>query len=204
MNIPPDAKTAYAIEHLRQRNVQDKTFVPYAYWRSVEASIHCFFNECFMDERPRRPATPCSSAWTTSPVTGCVGCRPRWQSSVAGDRASGRRHRPGRGGLRALRIGLRQVARVGLVNGKPKVHEAWCAVDCGTVIHPDGVVAQMEGGMIFGLTAALYGRVDLADGGVVQSNFHDYRMVRMADAPAPRPAGPTAAPGAWARWACPT
>jgi isoquinoline 1-oxidoreductase beta subunit len=63
------------------------------------------------------------------------------------------------------------------------VHEVWCAVDCGTVIHPDAVVAQMEGGMIFGLTAALYGRIDLVDGGVKQTNFHDYRMVRLADAP---------------------
>ena len=76
-----------------------------------------------------------------------------------------------------------QIARVSMVNGNPKVHDVWCVIDCGTVINPDGVIAQMEGGMIFGLSAALYGRIDIENGGIVQSNFHDYKMVRMADAP---------------------
>lgn len=186
VNIPPDAKTAYDIADLRQRNVQEETFVPYAYWRSVEASIHCFFNECFVDELAQAAgADPLAFRLDHLPaghrlrgVLTAVRDMSAWQPGpLPGGTAFG---------VAAYELfgsACAQVAKVGLVNGKPKVHEVWCAVDCGTVIHPDAVVAQMEGGMIFGLTAALYGRIDLVDGGVKQTTFHDYRMVRLADAP---------------------
>jgi isoquinoline 1-oxidoreductase subunit beta len=63
------------------------------------------------------------------------------------------------------------------------VHKVVCAIDCGLAVNPDGVKAQMEGGIIFGLTAALYGEVTLKDGQVEQSNFHDYRMLRITQCP---------------------
>ena len=59
----------------------------------------------------------------------------------------------------------------------------WAAADPGYVINPDGFTAQMESGVIYGLTAALYGEITIEDGRVVQSNFHDYEMVRMDEAP---------------------
>ena len=59
----------------------------------------------------------------------------------------------------------------------------YCAVDCGRVVNPDIVRMQMESGIIFGLTAALYGEIDFRDGVVQQSNFQDYRMLRMDTAP---------------------
>jgi len=77
-----------------------------------------------------------------------------------------------------------QVAEVSVDDGELRVHRVTCVVDCGTVINPDIVRQQMEGGIIFGMTAALYGEIDFEGGRVRQSNFHDYRMVRMADAPA--------------------
>ena len=67
--------------------------------------------------------------------------------------------------------------------GQVKVHRVVCAVDCGRVINPDTVKAQIEGGIIFGLTAALKCEVTLEKGRVQQRNFHDYPMLRMYEAP---------------------
>jgi isoquinoline 1-oxidoreductase beta subunit len=64
------------------------------------------------------------------------------------------------------------------------VHRVWCAADPGEVIHPSGIAAQLEGGIIYGLTAALYGEISIANGQVVERNFPDYPMVKLADAPA--------------------
>src|SRR6202790_1769119 len=68
-------------------------------------------------------------------------------------------------------------------NGAVRVHRVVCAVDCGTVINPDTVKAQMEGGIIFGLTAALKTEITLKDGRVQQDNFHDYQMLRIFESP---------------------
>jgi isoquinoline 1-oxidoreductase beta subunit len=76
-----------------------------------------------------------------------------------------------------------QVAEVSMDPGLPRVHRVWCAVDCGTVVNPAIVRDQMEGGIVFGLTAALHGRVRIEGGRVVESNFDDYRMLRMDEAP---------------------
>jgi CO/xanthine dehydrogenase Mo-binding subunit len=67
--------------------------------------------------------------------------------------------------------------------GDLKVRRLTCAVDCGSTVNPDTVVAQMQGGMVYGLSAALYGEIAVKDGKVVQSNFHDYQMVRMNESP---------------------
>ena len=68
--------------------------------------------------------------------------------------------------------------------GEPRVHKVWCAVDCGRAVNPDIVAAQMEGGIGYGLGAGLYGAITLDEGGSVrQSNFHDYRSLRIGEAP---------------------
>mgnify|MGYP002032149155 CR=1 FL=1 len=66
---------------------------------------------------------------------------------------------------------------------KPRVHQLWCAIDCGVVVNPAIVRAQMESSMIYGLTAALYGRVSIQGGRVAESNFHNYPMLRINEAP---------------------
>jgi isoquinoline 1-oxidoreductase subunit beta len=68
-------------------------------------------------------------------------------------------------------------------SGEVRVHRVVCAIDCGTVVNPDTVMAQMEGGIIFGISGALYGEVTLKHGRVQQTNFTDYRMVRMNESP---------------------
>jgi isoquinoline 1-oxidoreductase beta subunit len=69
-------------------------------------------------------------------------------------------------------------------SGEVRVKRIVCAVDTGTAINPDTVVAQLEGGLIFGLTAALYGEITIANGRVEQHNFNDYRMARIDEVPA--------------------
>ncbi|MDZ7939109.1 MAG: molybdopterin cofactor-binding domain-containing protein, partial [Rhodoferax sp.] len=76
-----------------------------------------------------------------------------------------------------------EVAEVSLQDGVPRVHKVVCALDCGTVVNPDTVAQQMESAVIFGLTAALYGKIDIQDGVVQQTNFPTYPMVQLAQAP---------------------
>ena len=77
-----------------------------------------------------------------------------------------------------------EIAEVSVTDGKIRVHKVTCVVDCGTAVNPDTVRAQLEGGVMFALTATLYGEIDLDRGAVVQSNFHDYPILRMDEAPA--------------------
>jgi isoquinoline 1-oxidoreductase beta subunit len=76
-----------------------------------------------------------------------------------------------------------QVAEISIDNGKLRVHKVTCAIDCGLAVNPDGVKAQMESGIIFGLTMALYGELTIEKGQLRQSNFYDYRIARMNEAP---------------------
>jgi len=76
-----------------------------------------------------------------------------------------------------------QVAEISIDQGHLKVHRVVCAIDCGLAVNPEGVRAQMESGIIFGLTAVLYGEISLEKGRVKQRNFHDYKMLRMNETP---------------------
>jgi isoquinoline 1-oxidoreductase beta subunit len=78
-----------------------------------------------------------------------------------------------------------QVAEVSVgEDGRARVERVRCAADPGEVVHPDGLAAQLESGIIYGLTAALYGEITIDKGRVVEKNFGDYPMIRLADAPA--------------------
>ncbi len=76
-----------------------------------------------------------------------------------------------------------QVAEIEIVEDTLKVHRVVCVADPGFAFHPDGFTAQMESGIVFGLTAALYGEITIENGAVKQSNFHDYQMLRMERVP---------------------
>ena len=76
-----------------------------------------------------------------------------------------------------------EVAEVSLQGGQVRVHRVVCAIDCGVVVNPAIVAQQMEGAVVFGLTAALHGRIDVHAGVVQQRNFPDYPMVRLAATP---------------------
>ncbi len=76
-----------------------------------------------------------------------------------------------------------QVVEVEIKEGRAIPRKAFCAVDAGFAMHPDGMRAQMESGIIYGLTAALYSDISIRRGAVAQSNFHDYPMLRMDESP---------------------
>ena len=76
------------------------------------------------------------------------------------------------------------ILEASMENGRPRVSTAYVALDCGTYVNPDTCVAQMEGAVVFGLSLSLYGDIAMKDGAVVQSNFHDYPMLRIGDTPA--------------------
>ena len=76
-----------------------------------------------------------------------------------------------------------QIAEVSVNDGLLRIHRVTCVLDCGFVIDPDTVRAQMEGGIIDGLSAALFSKVTIADGAVQESNFDNYRFIRLAEVP---------------------
>lgn len=76
-----------------------------------------------------------------------------------------------------------EVAEVSVENGMPRVHKVWCAIDCGVVLNPRIVRAQMESGIAYGLTAALFGEINIQGGRAVQGNFTDYQMLRINQMP---------------------
>jgi isoquinoline 1-oxidoreductase beta subunit len=76
-----------------------------------------------------------------------------------------------------------QVVEVEIIGGKVWPRRVVCAVDAGFAVHPDGLKAQMESSIVFGLTAAMYSTISISRGAVVESNFHDYPMLRMNESP---------------------
>ena len=109
---------------------------------------------------------------------GSLSCAPNWGSTPPEGRARGIAV------VESFGSYVAEVAEVSVENGRPRVHNVWCAVDCGIAVNPNVIRAQMEGGIGFGLGAALYGEIHLDPGGRVrESNFDRYRNLRIGDMP---------------------
>jgi isoquinoline 1-oxidoreductase subunit beta len=188
----PDKTTAeglfdlpYGFAHQQMEHVATRMGVPVGFWRSVGHSHNAFFSECFMDEMAHEAGK--------DPVAfrrELLAAAPRYRAvlDLAAQRAGwGTPLPPGRARGVALHESfgsiVAEVAEVSLVQGAPRVHRVVCAIDCGTVVNPGIVAQQMEGAVVFALTAALYGKVDIRLGAVQQNNFDSYPMLRLADAP---------------------
>jgi isoquinoline 1-oxidoreductase beta subunit len=76
-----------------------------------------------------------------------------------------------------------EVAEVSVEKDRIRVHRVVCAIDCGLAVNPDGVVAQMQGGILYGLGPTLYSALSFKDGRVQEANFDDYKVARITDAP---------------------
>jgi isoquinoline 1-oxidoreductase beta subunit len=161
--------------------------VPVGFWRSVGHSHTAFFDESFVDEL--------AHALAKDPLAfrrELLAAKPRYLKvldTVAREAGWGTPLPAGSGRGIALRASfgsiVAQVAEVAVADGKTlQVKRVTCAIDCGPVVNPAIVRAQMESGIIYGLSAALYGEITLANGAVEQGNFPDYDAVRLADAPA--------------------
>jgi isoquinoline 1-oxidoreductase beta subunit len=164
--------------------------VPTAFWRGVGPTHNVFVVESFIDEL--------AYASKTDPVAfrrALLQKSPRTLAvlNLAAEKAGwGRPLKPiagrkvGRGVSAQFAFGsyMSQVAEVSVgPDGDVRVHRVVCAVDCGQNINPDGIIAQMEGGIVFGASAALWDQITHEKGRVQQTNFGDYRVMRMNEAP---------------------
>jgi isoquinoline 1-oxidoreductase beta subunit len=180
------ADLPYAIPNVSVHHEIADVPVPRGFWRSTGASHNTFVTECFFDEVARASARDPYELRRE-----LLHDQPRHLAALdlAAERAGWGRALP-EGRFRGIAVVayadsfVAEVAEVSVSDrGIPTVHRVVCAVDCGPIVNPDIIAAQMEGGVAFGLTAALYGEISLERGRVKQGNFHDYRLLRIGEMP---------------------
>lgn len=178
------ADTLYQIPHIEVRHVTHDPGVPVGYWRSVGHSFNAFFVEAFMDEVAEQAGK--------DPLEfrlALLGNQHRLFTVLRTLAEKGQWGKPTEGHYQGIAVHasfasfVGQIAEVSVDKGVIRVHKVTCVVDCGRVINPDIVVAQMEGGINFGLSAALLGEITHIDGVVQQRNFDDYALMRMDESP---------------------
>jgi isoquinoline 1-oxidoreductase beta subunit len=186
------ATLPYEIPHLAVELNTTKVGVPVQWWRSVGSTHTAYSTETLIDELAvaagKDPVAFRKDLLAKHPrhlaALTLAADKAGWTQPLAAAKAGEKR---GRGVAVHESFGtvVAQVAEVTIdKDNKIKVDRVVCAVDCGLAINPDIVRAQMEGGIGFGLTAALYGKITLKDGVVEQSNFHDYPLLRINEMPA--------------------
>ena len=186
IQTPGAAHIPYAIDNQSIRVVDGETHIPIAAWRSVDHSQQTFFTESFIDEVAHRAGkNPYQFRMDL------LKDHPRHQRvlKTAAEAAGYGRNLPEG---HALGIAVQEsfgsvvaeIAEVSMdANLRPVVHKVTCAIDCGFAVNPDTAASQIESGIIFGLTAAMYGEIKIEGGAVANNNFPDYEMVRMATSP---------------------
>jgi isoquinoline 1-oxidoreductase beta subunit len=161
------------------------TIVPVSYWRAPGASQNTFFAECFLDEL--------CAAGGKDPVEvrrRLLAKEPRLLNvlNLAADKAGWGNRLP-EGRYRGVAVGANvgsfnaQIAEVSIAGGKVRVHRVVCAFDCGQIINPAILTQQIEGGIIYGLSAALKGEITIDRGRVQQANFNNHDVLRIDEAP---------------------
>ena len=182
----------YGVPHQRVAHVATHSGVPVGFWRSVGHSHNAFFSECFIDElasearedpvlfrlallreMPRHAAVLRLAA----EQAGWPGIGNGQPLPMPAGRARGVALHESFGSIVA------EVVEVSLEAGVPRVHRVVCAADVGTVVNPGIVAQQLEGAVMFGLAAALWGRIDIEASAVRQANFDTLKMPRLADTP---------------------
>ena len=184
-NIP------YQALHYRADYAPVLSVVPRAWWRSVSAPFHVFAIECFIDELAQAAGTDPfefrMQHLRTDQIQQTAKLRAVLQ--LAAEKSQWGKPLPARYGcgIASCVFGATYLAQVAEVSvdtaGKLRVHRVVCAVDCGLAVNPDSVRAQIEGGINYALTPVLSGEISVKEGAVEQSNFHNYQVLRMNDAP---------------------
>lgn len=159
--------------------------LPLTFWRSVGHSFTAFAKESMVDELADAAGMDAADVRLKNTAN-----NPRMHKVIEVAAARMREMRVPDG--RALGLAahgsfgsfVAEVAEVSVTGNAIRVHNVLCVVDCGQTVNPDVVRAQMEGAVMYGLTAALYGNLELENGAVRESNFHDYPILRMNEAPA--------------------
>ena len=176
----------YLIPHLRVATSPFHTPLPVAFWRSVGHSINAFAVEAFFDELAhagghdpyelRMELLP-ETEERTRRVLAAAAELGAWSEPAAPGLAKGIAVHSSFGSVCA------QVVEAGVVEGRIVVRRVACTLDCGRVINPSLVRAQMEGAIVYGLSAAIHQTLDIEAGAVVQGNFNDYPLLRMLECP---------------------
>jgi isoquinoline 1-oxidoreductase beta subunit len=162
-----------------------KTPVPVLWWRSVGHTHTAFVKETFIDELAHAAGQD-PLAYRRALLGGHA--RARGVLDLAAQKAHWGKPLPP-GHFQGLAVHesfgshVAEVAEVSVDGGKIRVHRVVCAIDCGVVVNPAGVRAQLESAVVFGLSAALYGELTFKEGRVEQSNFHDYPVLRLFEMP---------------------
>ena len=179
------AVAGYEIPNTRHDLVIHDAGMRVGYWRAVSHNMNAFANESFVDEL--------AAAAGKDPYAyrmAMLGNQPRFANvlKLAADKAGWGTPAPaGRFRGIALMEGydtyMAQVAEISMKDGVPVVHKVTVVADLGRMVNPDTVEAQIQSSIVFGLTAALYGEINVDKGRVQQTNFHNYRMLRMHEAP---------------------
>jgi len=175
----------YGIDNQYIHYAESATHVPWGFWRSVDHSLHAFFTESFIDEvafsAGKDPYQYRRDLLANSPrfrkVLDLAAEKSDWDTPLPENWGRGIAIHKSFGTIVA------QVVEIEIVAGRVYPRRAICSVDAGFAMHPDGMKAQMESGIIYGLTAALYSDISIRRGAVAQSNFHDYQMLRMNESP---------------------
>jgi isoquinoline 1-oxidoreductase beta subunit len=182
----PEAHIVYGIANQALRTAKVETHIPVGPWRSVEASWHGFFIESFVDElahaAKQDPLAYRRALLTHAPrhlaALNLAAEKAGWGTPLPQGRARGIAM------FESFQTIVAHVVEITLApDGTLKVDRIVTAVDAGMAVNPDGMTAQIEGGIIYGLTAALNGEITIDKGAVVQANFPDYEMVRLAECP---------------------
>lgn len=179
------AKSAYAVPNRRVTLALQKQSVPVLWWRSVGHTHTAFVMETLIDElaheAKKDPLAFRRELLKSSPrhvaVLDLLKKHSPWGKAAPKGRAYGLAIQESFDSV------VGQVAEVSMKDGQPRVHRVWAAVHCGRVVNPEGARAQVEGGILYGLSAALYGKVPIEGGAAAVSNFHDYPVARMNEAP---------------------
>ena len=180
------ADTPYAIPNLQVELHSPKNAVPVLWWRSVGHSHTAFVMESFMDELAHKTGKDpyqyrrllLARHPRTLKALETAATKAGWGKALPAGHGRGIAVHESFGSFVA------QVAEVSLdEKGGILVHRVVCVIDCGRIVNPDTIKAQMESGITFGLSAALHGAITLTNGRVEQGNFHDYRLVDMRTMP---------------------
>ena len=182
------ATANYAIPNFRVTGVNQDLGVRFGFWRSVNDSHNPFMFEGFIDElayaakqdpyffRRAMLQAPRANVHRQMAVLDLVAEKARWRHPPAG-------HAFGIAAFEAFGSLIGTVAEVSVEGKHVTLHRVISAIDCGVAVHPDNIQAQLEGGMVYGLTAALRGEITLENGAITQTNFNDYPMLMMGEMP---------------------
>ncbi len=180
------ATLPYVIPNVQVELHSPKNEVPVQWWRSVGHSHTAFVVETMIDELAHlAKKDPVAYRLSILPSDSHY----RGVLKLAADKAGwGKKKLPaghayGAAVHKSFDSYVAEIAEVSLENGKIRVHRVVVAVDCGTVINPDGVHQQIESAIVYGLSAALHGAITLENGRVMQSNFHDYAPLKFSEMP---------------------